>query len=181
MLKNSIKGFSLLELMIVSVILTIILGTVLFLLITSSNFFDTTTIDVDLANKAKITAEWVTKELNRTYRNAMTITDGSNYVITYTAVIDFDSNQNKVVYDNAARNFTWDKTARTLSHTAGGSTRVIANDVAYFNIQFLSNTNDTRHLIFLTLSKPLQTSGGVVQTVTQQLREEIYMLKDKSK
>lgn len=171
------SGFTILEVLIAATIFTIIAGTVITLLISTTNFFDVASIDADLANRAEVIMERLTSELNGIYRDQLSVTNSASQLeVSYTAVVSWDTINNIPNYGSppALRKFIWDKTAETLSFTTtGGTPEVIARGVPHFDLQFISNSSFVRYVVFLTLNKELTPNQ---EWITHERREEIYLL-----
>ncbi|RME84540.1 MAG: prepilin-type N-terminal cleavage/methylation domain-containing protein [Planctomycetota bacterium] len=172
-------GFTLVELLIAMTIFSIITGVVVMLLFTTTNFYDVSSVDAKLNLISETALNQITSELTKVYRDQLTFgTVGTQYIISYTVPSQVDGSLNppKIVYDAASfkGRFIWDPSTEDLVFDSNGTltTLIGKGNVSGLSVEFITNGTETRHIVFMTLKKPL--SDGTISSKVY--RKEFYIL-----
>lgn len=184
-MKGSLRrGFTLLEVIIAATILTIVLGVVITLLITTGNFFNTASLDTDVQGRAQKAMETVTKELSGVYRNTIkfnTTTNVNYATLTYKVTVGWDTAGNVPDYGSPVqwRTIVWhkDPAKRKLTFALTGAVPIeVTRDVLFFDFKNVNTANDTKQVIYLTLSKSFQAPN--LEWRTHAMKQDIYLLNE---
>lgn len=170
-----LRGTTLLEVTIVSLILTVILGTVVMLLLSTSQFYEVASIDTDMFQRGQIAMVELTEELEKVFRDKMEITDGGTK-LTYTPVLGWDTKHHQPQYYTAQRTFWWETKDGTLMYREGtGDPRIVCHDVVKFELSTQDEKAPNKLVVTLQMAKKIY--AGKVEWKTQHMRREIYIRK----
>ena len=189
--KKTGRGFTLIEVLISSVIAAIILSSIYSIYKTGNDLWDIKSHQADLQAMARIAIERMTKELKGATRTSSRIPSPNlaisaapnNENVTFYLPVDLDVDGR--ITDNTTGAIEWDTTnaiqyqydsgEKTLTRLANSTTETIARDVA--DIQFIDAGIDsqlyvTELKIILTLTKttPRQRTIATTQTSMVKLR-----------
>lgn len=183
------RGFSLVEVMVASLIFLIILGTILNIYISGSEVYENNKIQADLQAQARMGLNSMTSELSNATKTTPPIgasppnifipaAPGNNTMTFYLPVLVQDpitfkprvsiSAGGAIVWNsNVPVVYQYDSGQRTLFRTSGGAQTVIARDVA--SVLF-TNVSNFEVMVVLTLSKNTPRGRSISTTLSSIIR-----------
>ncbi len=187
------RGFTLVELMVAMIIVTIIVGAVLIILLASTNFFETASSQVDLLNRAQIALNFVSNEFDAVfqYPDGHTTFDTTNgFYVFYTVTTKWDTASNDAI-DWETRELFWSQADKILYWTnkKTGESQQLMKDVTGFEIKIFNSVTGAeiivppsiwpatpKYVFFLTVSKEIPLPNKI-EWKTYVLKEERFLLK----
>jgi len=182
------RGFSLVEVMVASLIFLMILGTILNIYISGSEVYENNKIQADLQAQARMGLNSMASELSNatkinppggvTFPNIFIPPAPGNTTMTLylpTYVIDMVTLKPRVSI-NAAGGIVWNNTPivyqydagqRTLARVSNGVQTILARDVA--SVQF-TNVSSTEINVTLTLSKLTPKQRNIIITLSSVIK-----------
>lgn len=170
------EAFTLLEVMIASAIMVIVIGTVIMLLISTTNYYEVVTGTTELQNMASKYMGDMVSGIRGSSRDMIVITNGGEG-IRFAPVTGWNTAQDPPapVYGNN-QEYLWDKTNYSIKFTSNGV--LIDDSIGKKLVRGLhfSTVTDQRYLIYLTLSRQEKDITNP-EWLTQVLRRELFVIK----